>query len=339
MPDVPAADYKFPIRNGILQGNLDCAGHTLINLDLSGLGLTKASVGLDQVDNTSDADKPISDATKAALDLKEDLIAAGTTGQFWNGEKTWLDHGSFIFQNNQTTYSLLTVRGDDASLTASLRANRNDTALVNTQIAQYGASVAGSIAGIPAANIGLLGFIGVSYGLIMTSAAAPLVFGVNGIRRMRLTQGLNVGGDADPGAGCITASGTITAANFVGPIGAGSATSLQITGVGGAGYIAFAPQTTDPPGGLGALVFANTAGRIAIQGGLNVNHFSLNTDALTADRIWGILNIAGDVPIRVTALPGSSAATGVSGSIAFDASFLYLCVAANTWRRVALAAF
>lgn len=36
--------------------------------------VTKAQVGLDQVDNTSDADKPISDATQAALDGKEDSL-------------------------------------------------------------------------------------------------------------------------------------------------------------------------------------------------------------------------------------------------------------------------
>ena len=39
---------------------------------ISVTGLTKASVGLDKVDNTSDADKPISTATQAALDLKAD---------------------------------------------------------------------------------------------------------------------------------------------------------------------------------------------------------------------------------------------------------------------------
>lgn len=39
--------------------------------------LTKADVGLDQVDNSSDADKPISTATQAALDLKEDAANKG----------------------------------------------------------------------------------------------------------------------------------------------------------------------------------------------------------------------------------------------------------------------
>lgn len=53
--------------------------------------LNKASVYLDQVDNTSDLDKPVSTAQQAALDLKEDLISAGTTSQYWRGDKTWAD--------------------------------------------------------------------------------------------------------------------------------------------------------------------------------------------------------------------------------------------------------
>lgn len=51
--------------------------------------VTKTQVGLDSVDNTSDADKPISTATQTALDAKEPTIAAGATSQYWRGDKTW----------------------------------------------------------------------------------------------------------------------------------------------------------------------------------------------------------------------------------------------------------
>lgn len=36
-------------------------------------------------------------------------------------------------------------------------------------------------------------------------------------------------------------------------------------------------------------------------------------------------------------VPASAAATGTAGMIAYDSSFIYICVAANTWRRVAIA--
>lgn len=37
--------------------------------------------------------------------------------------------------------------------------------------------------------------------------------------------------------------------------------------------------------------------------------------------------------------PTTSIATGVAGTITYDANFLYVCVATNQWKRVALVAF
>jgi len=50
---------------------------------------TKADIGLGNVDNTSDANKPISTAMQTALNGKEPTITAGTTSQYWRGDKTW----------------------------------------------------------------------------------------------------------------------------------------------------------------------------------------------------------------------------------------------------------
>jgi len=54
------------------------------NIDLS-----KSDVGLSNVDNTSDANKPISTATQTALNAKENTIASGTTSQYFRGDKTF----------------------------------------------------------------------------------------------------------------------------------------------------------------------------------------------------------------------------------------------------------
>ena len=56
-----ALDLKAPKDNPIFTGTVQ--------------GISKAMVGLDAVDNTSDADKPISDDTAEALDGKVDKIA------------------------------------------------------------------------------------------------------------------------------------------------------------------------------------------------------------------------------------------------------------------------
>ena len=54
--------------------------------------LTKTDVGLGNVDNTSDANKPISTATQAALDLKVDIVDGKglSTNDYTNDEKTKL---------------------------------------------------------------------------------------------------------------------------------------------------------------------------------------------------------------------------------------------------------
>ena len=51
--------------------------------------LDKTAVGLANVDNTTDASKPISTLTQTALNAKESTITAGTTGQYWRGDKSW----------------------------------------------------------------------------------------------------------------------------------------------------------------------------------------------------------------------------------------------------------
>lgn len=56
------------------------------------------------------------------------------------------------------------------------------------------------------------------------------------------------------------------------------------------------------------------------------------------DRILSALTISGDrLNIATTNTPASAAATGTTGDICWDSSYLYICVATNTWKRVAIA--
>lgn len=57
--------------------------------DKSWQTLNSAVVGLGNADNTSDINKPVSTATQTALNGKEATITAGTTGQYWRGDKSW----------------------------------------------------------------------------------------------------------------------------------------------------------------------------------------------------------------------------------------------------------
>ena len=104
--------------------------------------LTKADVGLGSVDNTSDVNKPISTATQTALNGKEAAIAAGTTAQYWRGDKSWqtLDKaavGLGLVPNVDATNMTNAAAG-------TLQVNRGGTG--NTGLVQggivYGASAA-----------------------------------------------------------------------------------------------------------------------------------------------------------------------------------------------------
>jgi len=51
-----------------------------------------------------------------------------------------------------------------------------------------------------------------------------------------------------------------------------------------------------------------------------------------------MLDIAtGNIRIRVARTPASAADTGNTGEICWDSSYIYVCVATNTWKRVAIA--
>jgi hypothetical protein len=62
---------------------------TSVNSQTGVVVLGKADIGLGNVDNTSDANKPVSTATQTALDGKENSITTGTTAQYWLGDKSW----------------------------------------------------------------------------------------------------------------------------------------------------------------------------------------------------------------------------------------------------------
>jgi len=80
------------------------------------LALTKADVGLGNVDNTSDASKPISTATASALALKEPNIALGTTAQYWRGDKSWQTlNAASVGLGNVTNVAAVARTGDTMS--------------------------------------------------------------------------------------------------------------------------------------------------------------------------------------------------------------------------------
>ena len=73
-----------------------------------------------------------------------------------------------------------------------------------------------------------------------------------------------------------------------------------------------------------------TSALTTVNGNLTVSGTGTSTFA-------GAVTIAGTVIHTLSATPASASATGTVGTMSWDASYIYICTAANTWKRVAIA--
>jgi hypothetical protein len=62
----------------------------------------------------------------------------------------------------------------------------------------------------------------------------------------------------------------------------------------------------------------------------------LGTDADATDATKNFLFSAVRTYIITSSVPASAGATGIAGQLAYDATHLYICVATDTWKRVAI---
>lgn len=94
--------------------------------------LDKAAVGLENVDNTSDANKPVSTATQTELDLKQSSISTGETYQYFRGDKSWqtLDKSAAGLGNVDNTSDSAKPVSSATQTALNLKANSADTMLL-----------------------------------------------------------------------------------------------------------------------------------------------------------------------------------------------------------------
>jgi hypothetical protein len=155
--------------------------------------LDKAAVGLGNVSNTADADKPVSTATQTALNAKENTVASGTTAQYYRGDKSWqtLDKAAVGLGNVSNTTDADKPVSNDTQAALNLKANLasptftgdpkavtattgdNDTSVATTAFV----STAITNAATPVATISDLGKIQLGGDLAGTgsTAAAPVI--------------------------------------------------------------------------------------------------------------------------------------------------------------------
>jgi len=92
--------------------------------------VTAAQVGLGNVNNTSDASKPISSATQIALNFKQDFISTGSNTQVWRGDKTWVTLTQDIVPDGTTNKAYTGAEKTKlAGIAAAATANSTDASL------------------------------------------------------------------------------------------------------------------------------------------------------------------------------------------------------------------
>lgn len=103
------------------------------------------------------------------------------------------------------------------------------------------------------------------------------------------------------------------------------------------------------------VVDGTAAGNVVVNEDGAATDFRVESDAdptcLVVDGSADMVGIGTDAPavkldvnadsvrVRTAKTPASAGVAGVAGQIAWDASFLYVCTATNTWRRVAHASW
>ena len=83
----------------------------------------------------------------------------------------------------------------------------------------------------------------------------------------------------------------------------------------------------------------NAAVLIHIHGTLHSNlipHTADNYQIGNTTQYWNSLYVNGFTVANGAAAPATSSSAGVKGQFAFDSSYVYICVANNTWKRAAL---
>jgi len=156
---VPAVWSATVATSGIPDAPAD--GSTYGRLNGGWSIITKTTVGLANVDNTSDLAKPISTATQTALNGKEPTIAAGTASQYWRGTKVWatLDKTAVGLENVQNAKQVVNGSASN-TLTQTWTAGNIHLRIDSTD---YGNTWPMNISGLAANSTAVSGISGWNY--------------------------------------------------------------------------------------------------------------------------------------------------------------------------------
>lgn len=142
-------------------------------------------------------------------------------------------------------------------------------------------------------------------------------------------------------SGASAFGGTLTVQDATFQVKSGSTQAVELKNTSGYGKLSVfnnvgTAQATIDAGDVNIFLLNTRMGSSSDHSGekLQVTGTSWFSGAAT---LGGSLTVAGTVIHTLSATPASAAATGTVGTISWDTSFIYICTATNTWKRVAIA--
>ena len=258
----------------------------------------------------------VANTINAGASISGTNIIAGSSNYFsWNG-------GAL---SKMTSPSDGTIQFTNTAATGFTALNLGPTVAAPTAVSIVAGSVVTGTTNTAGANLTIAGSRGTG-----TGAGGSLIFqtapaGSTGTSQNALSTALTI--DAN---GNVTATGTLTCNNNI---------------VGTTGQYLSGNWNYVAGGGLGLRVANNmpysfsstaTASGTVDTGLSRISANLVGVGNGTAGDFSGGLKL-GSFIISNSTTPATSSATGTTGTIAWDSSFLYCCVATNTWKRVAIA--
>ncbi len=349
------ATTEAAIRKNIVKGNAANYGFGMINDTLKLVGLTtrnviftgstsKTDIGLGNVDNTSDLNKPVSTATQTALNLKQNQLngtgfvkASGTTISYDNSTylSTSTAASTYLPIANPTATGTLTAPTIANSLGATFATTSGSVSVGTTSTsAKLNVTTTGAAGAIfTTADYGLIDLTNGTSRLrlqnydntprIATVGAYSLVFAPNEVEKVRIFSNGRVGINTTTDAGYLTdINGTLRTANDAyfattsGNVGIGTTTpasKLHIVGGGSTTSLSNLNTTLttriDNANPAISLGFGYTGSDVLFQQSYNnVNNTATN---LSLNPFGGNVGIGTTTPVASAILDITSTTKGV----------------------------
>jgi len=292
---------------------------------------------------------------QSALNAKEPTIAAGTTAQYYRGDKTFQTlnaaavgiTAAALTKTDDTNVTLTLGGSPSTALLAAASLSLGWTGQLAVARGGTGASTStgsGAVVLATSPTIASPTFSGTvqvgtnpGFGTLRVGAGAQALY----VEGSSLSNGSwlstfetgSVTGSAFPARYTGTTTGNLTlqlqqngnGAGLVDIYGAGTGdVALRLGVSAGTTYWSAGIDNSDSD----AFVIAGFS--LGTGNGLRID---ASTKAVTT---YGALFVGSDT-LRITTekTPASATATGTKGDICWDASYLYICTATNTWRRIA----